>query len=112
MCSYWATYDPLLSTSGGYGWTIPTSHRLRKARRYFSSPARSIHRLWACHVESHGGAAWNVTAAAGWRRGARGTGAAPAESEGVEVLVNEIEQLLRLGQPERDVPHVEVLHVV
>lgn len=44
VCSYCATYEPLMSQSGGYGCTMPTSHRLRSARRYLSSPSRSSQR--------------------------------------------------------------------
>jgi len=36
VCSNCATYDPLMSQSGGYGCTSPTSHRFFSAAIYFS----------------------------------------------------------------------------
>ena len=36
----------------------------------------------------------------------------PAEGEGAEVLVDGVEELLGALQPQRDVAHVKVLHVV
>lgn len=43
VCSNCAVYDPLMSHNGGYGSTMPKSHRFFKAIKYLLSPKRSSH---------------------------------------------------------------------
>lgn len=43
VCSNCAVYDPLMSHNGGYGSTMPKSHRFFRAIKYLLSPKRSSH---------------------------------------------------------------------
>lgn len=50
VCSNCAVYEPLMSHRGGYGSTMPRSHRFFSAIRYLLSPRRSSHRRQKARV--------------------------------------------------------------
>lgn len=41
MCSYWATYEPRMSQSGGKAFTNPASQSCLRAPMYFSCVTKS-----------------------------------------------------------------------
>lgn len=50
VCSNCAVQEPLMSHRGGYGSTMPRSHRFFSAIRYLLSPRRSSHRRQKARV--------------------------------------------------------------
>eukprot|EP00958_Prasinococcus_capsulatus_P003796 scaffold347_cov380-Prasinococcus_capsulatus_cf.AAC.5 len=92
--------------SGGYGCTIPTSHRFFSAIKYLVSPipASAPTISWEPdstrpHASAAGPAGLTVQVAA-------------AEGQCAKVPVDDVEQLLRARKPQVHVSDIEILHVV